>query len=59
MEVDVKSMVVTDENDKHERALDEQSNGAAKKRKLGGIRTMPFILGNRSPRFGGEKRKTI
>ncbi|KAI6696952.1 hypothetical protein NL676_017071 [Syzygium grande] len=46
MEVDVKSMVVTDENDKHERALDEQSNGAAKKRKHGGIRTMPFILAN-------------
>ncbi|KAF8043704.1 hypothetical protein BT93_A1882 [Corymbia citriodora subsp. variegata] len=48
MEVDRKSsMVVADDNKKQlERVSDEESNGAVKERKLGGIKTMPFILAN-------------
>ncbi|KAI3437012.1 uncharacterized protein J3R85_005736 [Psidium guajava] len=46
MEVDVTSIAAAGEKNERERASDEESNGAAKKRKLGGIRTMPFILAN-------------
>ncbi|XP_030519116.2 protein NRT1/ PTR FAMILY 3.1-like [Rhodamnia argentea] len=46
MEVDVKSIAVSDDKNERERASDQESNGAPKGRKLGGIRTMPFILAN-------------